>query len=200
MSTVGPQVSREAARRADAAGLRFVDAPVAGSTGPAERGTLGVFVGGSEDDAATVHPVIALWADPERIVHVGAVGAGSALKLVVNLSLGVAMAGLGEALRLAHDLALPAGTTLTALAAGPFGWTVGQKRDLIESGDFGPATFTLDLIAKDMGLALEESRRALPVVEASLAEMREAAAAGHGPDDYAALAGYLAGEGHPNST
>ena len=45
-STVGPEAAQEFEKTCTAAGLRYVDAPVAGSVKPAADGTLGVFAGG----------------------------------------------------------------------------------------------------------------------------------------------------------
>ncbi len=80
-TTVGPQASRTFAQTAADADLRFVDAPVAGSVGPASDGTLGVLAGGSDWDYADAEPLLHLWGDPRKVQHVGPVGAGSALKL-----------------------------------------------------------------------------------------------------------------------
>lgn len=198
-STTGPAAAREFAASCASAGMRFLDAPVAGSTGPARAGTLGVLVGGEERDFAAARPLLELWGDPERVTLVGPVGAGSAMKLVANLGLGVAMAGLGEALRLGHDLGLDFPAMAQVLGAGPLGWTLGQKRDALERGDFSATTFSLELVTKDLELCLQDGRRELPATAAALAECREAVTAGHGQDDYAALAGWLSSEGHPGS-
>lgn len=198
-STTGPEAAREFGARCAAAGLRFVDAPVTGSVGPAQSGTLGVLVGASEADFLAVRPLLTLWGDPDRITLAGPVGSGNALKLVVNLALGVAMAGLGEALRLGHDLGLAFPALDTALAPGPLGWTLAQKHEMIMSGDFSATSFSLELMAKDLQLCLADARRELPATAATLRQCQEAVTAGHGADDYAALAGWLASEGNLNS-
>ena len=105
-TTIGPQAAREFAQLAAASGLRYVDAPVAGSTGPAADGTLGVLVGGAETDYADALPLLHAWGAPEKVRRVGGVGAGSALKLCVNQGLGVMAAGVGESLRLGRELDL----------------------------------------------------------------------------------------------
>ncbi len=155
VTTVGPATSRELAERARAAGVRFVDAPVLGSTPLAEPGELTTVVGGADEDVERVRPLLQTWCADGKIVHVGPVGSGSALKLVVNQSLGAVAAGLGEALGLADHLGLPQGTVLDVLSAGAYGWTLGQKRPMIESGDFSAATFSLSGLAKDLGLVVD---------------------------------------------
>ena len=196
-TTTGPDAARRLGEKARALGLRYVDAPVVGSLAPARDGTLGILVGGSEDDVAAARPLLELWGAPERIRHLGPVGAGNALKAVVNMCLGIAVAGVGEAMRLGAQLSLPPDVVLDALEAGPFGFSVKQKREMLAKGDFQPPSFSLDLLAKDLQVALEAAGEAageLPLLRDSLALAREASAAGHGEDDYAAMGGYRAGE------
>lgn len=190
-STIGPATARELAALATSHGLRYVEAPVVGSVAPAEQGTLGVLAGGSEEDYAAALPLLELWGDPARVRRIGEVGAGNALKAVVNLTLGVAMAGVGEALRLGADLGLDRPTVIDALAQGPLGFSVGQKRVMLESGSYAPVAFSLELLRKDLELALAAARRELPLTAAAARVAGEAVGAGHGGDDYTALAGYL---------
>src|SRR5689334_11503821 len=80
-STIGPDAAHEFAKACHAGGLRYVDAPVAGTVKPATEGTLGVFLGGAPADVAQAQELAVLWGDPDRIRHVGGVGSASALKL-----------------------------------------------------------------------------------------------------------------------
>lgn len=190
-TTIGPAATRELADAVAQHGLRYLDAPVAGTVGPAKEGTLGVFVGGADDDVARARPLLEAWGDPQKVLHLGPVGSGSALKLVVNLALGITAEGVGEALRLAQDLGVDRGSALKALGAGPFGWFLNQKGAMVESGSYSPTAFSLDLAAKDVDLAVTSARRELPASAAALAQLRAASAAGRGDDDYASLVGFL---------
>jgi 3-hydroxyisobutyrate dehydrogenase len=194
-STIGPAVARELADLAKRHGHRFVDAPVAGSVQPATDGTLGVLAGGTAEDYAAAEPLLRLWGDPAKVRHLGPVGSGAAMKLVVNLTLGVAMGGIGEALRLAGDLGLDRTAALDVIALGPLGGSVGTKRAMLDSGEFTPTGFSLDLMTKDLALAVKAADGDLALTRAALAAAREAIAAGHGDDDYAALAGHIGYEG-----
>lgn len=198
-STIGPDAAHAFARTCADAGLRYVDAPVAGSVAPATAGTLGVFLGGSAEDVAQARTVTDLWADPERVFHVGAVGAASALKLVVNQSLGVMAAGLGEALRLGHDLGLDRDALLRVLQGGAYGWYLGQKADMVRTGDYSGTTFSIDLMVKDLALAVAAADSDLELTRAALDQARRAVDAGHSGEDYAAITGHLADEGAPGS-
>ena len=192
-TTTGPAAAARLAARARALGLRYVDAPVVGSLPPAKEGTLGVLVGGTEADVAQARPIIELWGDPERIRHLGDAGSGNALKATVNMCLGMAMAGVGEALKLAADLSLDRETVLDTLEAGPFGWTIKQKRKMLSSGDYSQTTFSVELMAKDLQAAVDNAADPLPLAMDALALAREAVKAGLGDQDYSAMAGYRAG-------
>jgi 3-hydroxyisobutyrate dehydrogenase len=191
-TTTGPSAARGLGEQAAASGLRYVDAPVAGSLPPAKEGTLTIFVGGSDSDVAAARPLLELWGDPGKIRHLGPVGAGNALKAVVNMCLGVAMAGVGEALKLGSDLAIDQEVVLDALQAGPFGFSVGQKRAMLAGGDYSDTTFSLDLMAKDLTVAIDNSSGELPLTSAALTLAKAASEAGHGNEDYAAMAGFQA--------
>ncbi len=194
-TTIGPEAARELGALAASKGLRYVDAPVVGTVAPAKQGTLGVLAGGSEADVEAARPLLEAWGDPERVRRVGDLGAGSALKSVVNLCLGVAMAGVGEAMRLGTDLGLDAAVVLGALEQGPFGFSVKQKRQMLESGDYSGTAFSLELMAKDLALAVSSASADLRLTRAARDEAAAATAAGRGGHDYASLAGYLAGQG-----
>ena len=201
-TTIGPDAARELGRLAADAGARYADAPVAGSVGPARAGTLGVLVGCDEADWPDVEALVQLWGDPARVRRVGGIGAGSALKLVVNQGIGVLAAGLGEALRMGRDLGLDRTTVLDVLGGAMYGWTLGQKRSMLEAADYSGTEFSLDLLAKDLALALDVASRdgADPAVtRAALQHVQSALDAGHAGEDYAAVIGHVADEGAADS-
>ncbi len=199
-TTIGPEAAREFGRLCADRGARYVDAPVAGSIGPATDGTLGVLAGSREQDWAAAEPLLHLWGDAAKVRRVGEVGAGSALKLVVNQGIGVLAAGLGEALKLGKELGLDRALVLDVLGMGAYGWTLNQKRPMVESGDFSGTQFSLDLLGKDLDLAVTAARDAgLDVTQAALTAVRASIEAGHTGEDYAAVIGHLADEGEANS-
>lgn len=198
-TTIDPQSARDNAALCRSHDLRYVDAPVAGSVKPATDGTLGVFLGGSEADVAEAMPLVDLWGDPARIRHVGAVGSASALKLCVNQGLGVMAAGLGESLRLGRDLGLDRGVLLDVLSQTAYGWYLSQKLPMIAAADFSGTTFSLDLLEKDLHLAVAAADSELRVTGACHDLAHKALDAGHSGEDYAALTGHLADEGEADS-
>jgi len=104
MSTIGPRTAISIGERVEASGSQFVECPVGGTVGPAREGKLLGLAGGSAEAFARARPILELLC--RRIEHAGPVGAGSKLKLAVNLPLLVYWQALNEALGLVTDIAL----------------------------------------------------------------------------------------------
>jgi 3-hydroxyisobutyrate dehydrogenase len=196
MSTTGPASARKVAKVLEDRGVEFVDAPVAGSVGPAAEGTLAVMVGGSDEAVGRARPLLEVLGDPERTWHVGPVGTGQAAKLMVNLVLGGVTAAVAEGFTLGRLLGLSPDVALDVLeGASVATQTVRSKRDKLVSGDYGDPGFRLALMHKDLRLALDAARAARASLPATgrVAELY-AGAKGRGlaDQDYAAVAAYLA--------
>lgn len=102
MSTIGPEACRAVAQEVQAAGADFVECPVGGTVGPARDGKLLGLVGGTQAALDRARPILEQLC--RRIEYAGPVGAGSRLKLAVNLPLLVYWQALGEAMGLVTDL------------------------------------------------------------------------------------------------
>lgn len=150
-STVNPSFSRQMAEKARARQVRFVDAPVAGTRGPAEEGQLLFLAGGEKADVDQCRPYFD--AMGRSALHVGDAGSGSAMKMVANLLLAQAMAAFSEALVFGQAMGLSRQMLLDSLlnsaVVAPF---VAGKREKIESGDY-EADFPLQWMHKDVHLA-----------------------------------------------
>lgn len=147
-----PEGARAVADRLAELGVRYLDAPVSGGVAGAEAGTLTVMVGGDADALAEVRDVLDRVA--ARVVHVGPVGAGMAVKAVNNALLATSLWAAGEGLA-----ALAAGGVDPRRALEVMASSSGRSfavEDLIPArvldGSF-PHTFALDLLAKDVRLA-----------------------------------------------
>jgi len=169
MSTVGPAKIRSLARRLPSH-ITLVDSPVRGSVPEATEGRLIIYVGATEADFERVQPLLTVLGTPH---HVGGPGAGAETKVVVNLTLGVAIAALGEALALGDTFGLDRTTLLDILAESPIGPTVRAKRANIESGTY-PPNFKLSLALKDLYLVTESATQELPIAEATLGWLEQA--------------------------
>ncbi|MGB8714603.1 MAG: NAD(P)-dependent oxidoreductase [Onishia taeanensis] len=194
-STVNPSFSRDAAQRAQARGLRFVDAPVAGTKQPAEDGTLTFLVGGEAHELETLEPLLESMG--RKTLHVGAVGQGSAFKMLVNAQLAQSMlvyaetALLGEKLGFSKDFLMDILPNLPVSA--PF---LAGKAELIREGDY-EAQFPLEWMHKDLHLLEQTAHEAdQPLYLASLAKSLYGSAkqAGRGRDDFSAIHAFLGRE------
>src|SRR5438552_2342707 len=173
MSTVDPAASRRVAQSLAAKGVRFIDAPVSGGVPRAEEGTLAIMVGGEARDVEEARP--ALIAMGANVIHVGAVGSGEVAKLCNNLIAGVSAVAVAEAFRIAEGFGVDAGilTDVISKSSGNT-WVMqfmhpvpGIVAKSASSNDYTPG-FMTDLMAKDLGLAVNAARELrVPVVGAA---------------------------------
>ncbi|MDG4800669.1 NAD(P)-dependent oxidoreductase [Micromonospora sp. WMMD980] len=184
MSTIGVAeterlVELVSAERPD---VTLVDAPVAGSRGPAEQGRLTVLASGPEQARERVAPVFD--AVGQRTLWLGPAGAGSRLKLVNNLLLAFVNEGVAAAVALGDTLGLDRDTVRQALDGSPLvaPWAA-EKLARVVRDEHG-AQYPLALALKDVELALREAPAgSFPAAEALAAEWRRAADRGLGDDD-----------------
>ena len=93
-STINPSAAKHFGALTTQHNLRYLDAPVAGTKGPAETGELLFLTGGNETDLQEASPLLDIMG--KKTLHLGAVGAGSSMKMLINQLLGqqmVAFAG-----------------------------------------------------------------------------------------------------------
>jgi 3-hydroxyisobutyrate dehydrogenase len=171
----------------------FVDAPVSGSKGPAEAGTLLVLASGPAAAEQTLHPVFS--AIGRKTVWLGAAGQGSRMKLVVNAYLSTLIEGVAEALELASRLGIEPAELDQVLEGGPLDAPLADaKLHKIVRGDFAPE-FPLEWALKDVDLAIAAGGERLPLLEALSRQWRIAVEAGHGREDISAARLALGGPG-----
>jgi len=188
MGSIAPEMSRAIAAQAEARGVAMLDAPVTGNPKVAEAGKLGIMVGGAAETLAQVRP--ALEALSAVIVHAGPAGAGSTLKLVNNLILGVAIEAVAEALVLARKAGIDPDCVrqITSVGGARTGAMETRGARMI-AGDFTPH-FSADNMHKDLATAVGLADRlgaATPVAGAALQMLRAARAQGKGAMDSAVV-------------
>jgi 3-hydroxyisobutyrate dehydrogenase-like beta-hydroxyacid dehydrogenase len=191
MSTVGPDYVVDVSKKLPD-GVELVDAPVLGSVSNAMDGTLKVFFGGSEEAFARWRDVLAAMGTP---TYLGPTGAGAAMKLVANSTLGGLMSLIGEALALADGFGLDQPRVVSALLDSPIGPALSRKRDKIESDHYAPS-FRLSLMLKDMRLVLDAAeRRGVELKLGRGAEqwIEQAEQDGLGDYDYSAVVAHVRG-------
>jgi 3-hydroxyisobutyrate dehydrogenase len=169
MSSVGATEADELVRLAEAHGVRLVDAPVSGSTHPAEEGDLTILASGPESTRAALEPVFNALAS--RVLWVGEAGMGSRLKLAANHWMIVMVTALAESMHLCRDMGLDQQQFIALLQDGPLGSVYAlQKLDEMCRHDY-PAGFPVRLALKDLELVREveqSSRATMPLLDATL--------------------------------
>lgn len=190
MTSGQPGKTREIAASLARRGVAMVDCPVSGGVPRARTGELAIMAGGADADLDRAEPV--LRAMGTSIHRCGPIGAGQAMKALNNLvSAGGFLIGV-EALLIGQKFGLDAQKMVDVLNASTGMNNSTQKKfaQYVLSRRFD-AGFTLDLMVKDLSIALEVGREtATPTPFAALCrEMWASALAALGPgQDHTAMA------------
>lgn len=192
-STAIPSSTVRIAEAVEAAGSRFMDAPMTRTPKEAAEGRLNLIVGADAALFAECRPLLASFAD--NVMHAGPVGAGHKLKLLHNyVSLGFASV-LAEAAACARRAGIDSQVFLEVLAKGGGDSVVlDRMRPFIETGDTSGFRFTIANASKDMGYYTAMARE-LGAVHATAEAVRQTyarAAEGHAPSAIPALVDLLA--------
>lgn len=156
MSTAGPRIAEELGLKAKARGARFLAAPVIGSVGAVEAGTLAILASGDQGDVEAARPVLERLGE---VLYSGAdLGSGPRLKLVANSMLGIVNAAAAELLAAGTASGLDRQkvfTILTRFAPVLKAREAGYLRE-----QYQPAMFAVRDLLKDLDLALDLYSRA----------------------------------------
>jgi len=168
-SSIGATEADQLTEVAQAHGVTLVDAPVSGSTHPAEEGELTILASGPDSARASVEPVFE--ALGSRVLWVGEAGMGSRLKMAANHWMIAMTAALAESMHLCEAMGLDQRQFIELLDGGPLGSAYGLlKLDEMRRHEY-PAGFPVRLALKDLELVHEveqSSRAAMPVLDVVL--------------------------------
>jgi 3-hydroxyisobutyrate dehydrogenase-like beta-hydroxyacid dehydrogenase len=150
MSTAGPDVATEVAPGIESAGAQFVEAPVMGSIGAIESGTVVVLAAGPDAAIERALPVLEALGQVRRV---GDLGSAAALKLVANSMIAGVSALAAE---------LQSAGTAAGLNPEDVFWVItriapglsARKAGFVEHR-YEPVTFALRDALKDVRLATE---------------------------------------------
>ena len=183
---MGSSVPSRTQRLADLArerGVGYVDAPVSGGVAKAVTGELAIMVGGAEDDVRRALPTL----EPlgGTVLRVGGPGAGHAAKALNNLASASNLAAAAEVLSVATSFGIAPERMVEVLNASTGASQASQVKypKHVLTGGFDSG-FALDLMLKDLGIALDLAREhgsTTPVTEAARASAVRAREA-LGPD------------------
>lgn len=188
MSTIGPAQAQGFATRAEAKGIRKLEAPVFGSTGNAKDGTLGLMVGG--DRAAFEENRDVLGVLGKHQFYLGTHGSGATAKLACNLMVAAQVYSMAEAIVLAAKGGIPAAQMGEIIAASGFvSALITRKIPNMVSGDYSPA-FSVKNVHKDLELMVHTAHEigaALPMAALMHQMYCAAMASGLADQDFAAI-------------
>jgi 3-hydroxyisobutyrate dehydrogenase len=175
MSSVGAAEADQLTEVAEAHSITIVDAPVSGSTRPAEQGQLTILASGPDSAHAPLEPV--LTALGSRVMWVGEAGMGSRLKLATNHYMITTVAALAETMHLCEAMGLKQEYFVALLDGGPLGSAYAvQKLDEMFDHEY-PAGFPVRLALKDLELVREVrdgSQVAMPLLDVVLERFKAA--------------------------
>ena len=178
-STVSPRTSAEVAAALSTAGIRYLRAPLSGSTATAEAGKLTVLASGDEVAYRQVEPLLSAFSS--RQFYLGPGEEARYLKLAINMLVGATSALLAEALTFGQKGSLSIDQMLEVICesavASPL---IAYKREMLTQRDFSPA-FTVEQMIKDFDLVIDTARdEQVPVFLVSLIRQQYEAARGQG--------------------
>ena len=192
MSTVSPDASARVASLAEMASVRYLRAPVSGNPSVVRAGNLSFIVSGPRETLDDVKTVIE--AIGPTIHHVGDGEQARTVKLAINLMIAVLAQVMSEALVLGETAGVSRAALLDVMgssaAGAPF---VKYKTEALLRNDFS-ATFTTELMEKDIDLVLDAARDAgveLPLATEMKTHLRAAIDAGYADDDFIVLLQHL---------
>ena len=187
--TNGPDTAQNCAAQGAEKGVGYLDAPVSGGPGGAEAGTLAIFVGGSQKDFEQGQLLLDVLGGNVQLF--GPVGSGCVAKLANQMIIAGIRAANAEAFVLAKKNGIDPGQLYKTLM-GAFAASRCMEVDLpnlVLKRDFS-ARFAVDLLLKDLGLALELGRRSeVRLLATTLADQlyQETRQHGYGDLDAAAI-------------
>jgi len=191
MSTVSPDKQAVMAEKASKVGVKYLECPVGGSIGPAKEGKLIGFVGGSAEDLEIARPLLEQMC--KRVEHVGNHGAGSMMKLAINLPLLVYWHTFAEALSLIQPLGLDPKRVVDIFSETSGGPNLLKTRgafiaqSLID-GKSDTVNVTLNTVIKDLNAMKTHAQtlnRKLPLSELAMANFEASSKSGLGDADVA---------------
>ncbi|OWQ93497.1 2-hydroxy-3-oxopropionate reductase [Roseateles aquatilis] len=197
MSSISPMATKDFARRVEALGADWLDAPVSGGEVGAKGGTLSIMVGGEEAVFERVKPLLQLMG--KNITRVGGAGAGQTTKVANQIIVALNIAAVSEALVFASKAGADPAKVREALMGG-----FASSRILEVHGErmikrtFNPG-FRIALHQKDLNLALQSAKAmdlALPNTAGTAQLMQTAAAQGWDQLDHSALVRAIELMGH----
>ena len=188
-ATMDPEIARALAKRVEAAGKLYLDAPISGGAQRAAEGALTILASGSRAAFAKAKP--ALDAMAATLYDLGdEPGQGAAFKMINQLLAGVHIAAASEAMAFAarQNLDLRKVYEVITASAGN-SWMFENRMPHVLDADYTPRS-AVEIFVKDLGIVQDMARNArfpVPMAAAALQMFLMTAASGMGRDDDASV-------------
>ena len=154
LSTANPKSTAELHRELGEKGAELLDAGISGGAAAAEKGTLTLMTGGSEQALERVRPILDVISS--KIFHMGGPGAGHVAKLLNNFLNGVSLSATAEVMVAAKKAGLELHTFLDVLnASSGVNFATLNRFPKIVDGDYLEGGLSGDLMMKDLLLYME---------------------------------------------
>ncbi len=158
MTTSSPDLAQRIHGACAAKKAAALDAPVSGGDIGAREATLAIMVGGERTVFEAVEPLLRILG--KTISLMGGPGSGQHTKMTNQILIAGTMIGVVESLLYAQRAGLDAHHVIDVIGKGAASsWSINTLGPRIADGDFSPG-FYIKHFVKDMGIALEEARRA----------------------------------------
>ena len=179
MSSISPLATKEFARKIEALGADYLDAPVSGGEVGAKAASLTIMVGGSARAFNTMKPVFDRMG--KNVTHVGGSGDGQTTKVANQIIVALNIEAVAEALVFASKAGADPARVRQALMGGFASSRILEVHgERMVKGNFDPG-FRIELHQKDLNLALEGARAlGLSLPSTALAQQLFSSCAAHG--------------------
>ncbi|MDR1246403.1 MAG: NAD(P)-dependent oxidoreductase [Clostridiales Family XIII bacterium] len=188
MSTVSVEESSKVNAAVEAAGCKFLRAPVTGSVALAKAGTLGILTSGDKASYDKTLPLFEIMGGNQ--FYLGGGDEARVMKLSLNLMIATTMQMEAEAVVLAEKAGLDAQQAADIIAGSAVGSPLtNYKKALIGAGNYAPA-FSVKLMIKDLKLAEAVGKQygvSLESTKLTKSRLELAAEKGYGEMDFSIL-------------
>ncbi|SNB74131.1 3-hydroxyisobutyrate dehydrogenase [Arboricoccus pini] len=189
-ATMAPEAARDLARRVEATGRHYLDAPISGGATRAAEGALTILAAGSKRAFTMAGPAIDAMA--AKVYELGdAAGTGAAFKMINQLLAGVHIAAACEAISFAARQGLDLARVFEVITGSAGNsWMFENRIPHVLEGDYAPRS-AIEIFTKDLGIIADMGRSTqfpTPMAGAALQLFLMTAAAGMGKDDDASVA------------
>ena len=157
LTTSTPTLAIELYKKAQSIGMSSLDAPVSGGDVGAKSGVLSIMVGGYKEVFDKIQPLFSLFG--QNVVYQGNAGAGQHTKMANQIGIASTMIAACEAITYAREAKLDPELVLKSITTGAAGsWSLTNLAPRMLNDDY-EAGFYMKHFIKDMGIALDESRK-----------------------------------------